>query len=83
MNDILWVIGIVDSYGHVESVIIRHDDPRINTWHETLFGLHGTRWRAQNIDNVACFKQMTDEEHMRVKEHLENIFGVLVQREDT
>jgi len=76
MNDILWVVGIVVDRGHVESVIIRHDDPHPNDSHETLFGPFGTRWRASSIDDVTWYKEVSDEEQLRVQDHLENIFGL-------
>lgn len=73
-NPIIWVVGIVDAFGHVESVIKRHDDYDVDITHEELFGNHGTRWRAIDIGDVTWYGSPTQEERIRVKDHIEPIF---------
>jgi len=44
-SDICWVVGVIDAYGAVKSVVQTFDEqPEA---HEYLFGLHGRRFRKK------------------------------------
>lgn len=45
-GDICWVVGVIDAYGAVRSVVQTFDEEPES--HEYLFGVHGRRFRTDN-----------------------------------
>lgn len=76
MDQIFCVVGIIDAYGDIESITLYPGNPRISDPHETFFGLHGMRWRvySADTDEIIWYKEPTQEESLRVKEHVRYIF---------
>ena len=78
IENVCWVVGIIDSYGNVRSVIKTFDDPGCSDTHQSIFGLHGRRWRADNdgdLRNTLNLREFTEEELVLIKDHLEKILG--------
>ena len=76
-DDIIWIIGVVYADGLVEPVIKTADDPHCNDMHADLFGIHGTKWRADNTGALyGCHDRiLSAEEIEHINNHLIGIIG--------
>ena len=76
-EEICWIVGIVDAYGNVRSVIKTFDDPDCAEPHASIFGDQGTRWRMDNT-GTPCdgnHRNITDDEWEAIQNHVIKILG--------